>query len=145
MLTIFWSPLGFSLAEIPPKETHFDSQFFCSNSLSAIVQNQPSETPKDRGRRIVVHFDNATSHTAKCMIDYLRANRLTRVLHPAFSPDLAASDFYPFGKLKMMLMGMAFADDELLHGVMEVLNGISREELEAIFEEWFLRFDRRIQ
>jgi hypothetical protein len=46
----------------------------------------------------------------------------------------------------MALMGVAFAnDDELLHGVMEVLNGISREDLEAIFEECFLRLDRCIQ
>jgi hypothetical protein len=50
---------------------------------------------------------------------------LTRAPHPAFSPDLAPSDFYLFGKLKTVLMGAAFADDELLQGVMEVLNRIS--------------------
>jgi hypothetical protein len=45
----------------------------------------------------------------------------------------------------MALIGAAFADDELLQSVMEVLNGISREELEAIFEEWLRRLDRCIQ
>jgi hypothetical protein len=29
--------------------------------------------------------------------------------------------------------------------MMEVLNKISREELEAVFEEWLLRFDRCMQ
>jgi histone-lysine N-methyltransferase SETMAR len=135
MLTIFWSPLGFSLLEILPKRIHFDSQYFCSSNLSAIVQNRQSETHEDRRRRMVVHFDSATPHTAKYMIDYLKASRLTRASRPAFSPDLAPSDFYLFGKLKMALMGAAFADDELLQGVMEVLNGISREELEEIFEK----------
>jgi hypothetical protein len=33
----------------------------------------------------------------------------------------------------MALMGAAFAQDELLHGVMEVLSGISRQGLEAFF------------
>jgi hypothetical protein len=71
---------------------------------------------------------------------------LTWAPHPAFSLDLAPSDFYLFGKLKMALMGAAFADDDqLLQGVMEVLNGISREELEAVFEERLLRLDRYIQ
>jgi hypothetical protein len=71
---------------------------------------------------------------------------LTRAPHPAFLLDLALSDFYLFGKLKMVLMGAPFADgDELLQGVMKVLNGISREELEAVFPEWLLRLDRCIQ
>jgi histone-lysine N-methyltransferase SETMAR len=113
MLTIFWSPLGFFLVEILPKGIYFDSQYFCPNVLFAIVQNRPSEIPGDRRRRMVVHFDNATSHSAKCTIDYLMANRLTRAPYPAFSPDLAPSDFSVFGKLKMTLIDAAF-DNELL-------------------------------
>jgi histone-lysine N-methyltransferase SETMAR len=126
------------------KWIHFDSQSFCSRILSAIVQNRTPETPEDRRQRMVLHFDNATSHTSKCTIVDLRANRLTRVPHPAFSPDMAPSDFYRFGKLKMMLMG-AFAHDELLQGVMKVFNGISREEIEVVFEEWLLKSERCIQ
>jgi histone-lysine N-methyltransferase SETMAR len=146
MLAVFWSPLGFSLVEIIPKGIRFDSQYFYSNILSAIVQNQPSETSEDRRRRIMVHFDNATPHTTKRTIDELMANRLTRRPHPVFSPDLAPSDFYLFGKLKMTLMDAAFTDgDELLQNVMEVLNGISREELEEVCGQWLLRSDRSIQ
>jgi histone-lysine N-methyltransferase SETMAR len=87
---------------------------------------------------MVLHFDNATSHTAKCTINYLRVNRLTRGPHPAFSPDLAPSDFHLFGKLEKALMGASFAhDDELLQGVMEVLDGILREGFEAALRNGF--------
>jgi hypothetical protein len=145
ILTIFWPPLSFFLVGILPKVTHLDSHDLCSATLSAIVQNSPSETPEDRKRRMMVHFDSATTHTAKCMIDCLRTNLLMRAPHPALSPDLAPWGFYLFGKLKMVLMGAAFVDDnEFLQGVMEVLNGISREEL-AVFEEWLLRLDSCIQ
>jgi hypothetical protein len=59
---------------------------------------------------------------------------------------LAPSDFYLFGKLEMTLMGAAFADDDkFLQGAMKALNGISREELMTVFEEWRLRLDRSIQ
>jgi hypothetical protein len=94
---------------------------------------------------MVAHLDIATPHTAKCTIDYLRANQLMRAPQAACSPDLAPSDFYRFDKLKMMLIGGAFADDELLQGVMEVLNRTSQEELGAVFEEWLVRLDRCIQ
>jgi hypothetical protein len=95
---------------------------------------------------MAVHFDHAIRYTAKCTINYLRANRLRPVPYPAFPLDLAPSDFYLFGRLRMALMGAAFVDDDRLsHDVMSVLNGISREKLEAVFEEWLLRFDRCIQ
>jgi hypothetical protein len=145
VLTVFWYPLGFSLVEILQKEIHSDSQYFCSNILSAIVQNGQSETPEDRRRRMVVHSDNATPHPVKCTIEYLSATRLTRATHPASSPDLALSDFYLFDKPKRVLMGAAFPDDELLQGLMEVLSGISREDLEVVFEEWILGLNRCIR
>jgi hypothetical protein len=104
LLIVFWSPFGFSLVEILPKGIHCDSQYFCSNILSEIVQNRPSDIHENRRRRMVVHFDNTDQHTAKCMIDYLRANRLKRASHPDLSPNLAPSDFHLFGKLKMALM-----------------------------------------
>jgi hypothetical protein len=81
---------------------------------------------------MMVHFDNASPHAAKRKIDYMRVNRLMLASHSVFSPDLVPSEFYLFGKPKMASMGAAFADDKLWQGVMEVLNGISREEPEAV-------------
>jgi hypothetical protein len=64
---------------------------------------------------MAMHFENAILPTPKCTFDDLRVNRLTRSPHPAFSADLAPSDFYLFGKLTMTLMSAVFADaDELL-------------------------------
>jgi hypothetical protein len=94
---------------------------------------------------MILHFDNATRHGTKCTIDSLKANRLTRAPHPVFSLDLAPSDFCLFGKLKMAMMSTGFADGEPLQGMMEVLNGISREGLQDVFEECLLRFDSCIQ
>jgi hypothetical protein len=84
---------------------------------------------------MMVHFDNGTQHSVKRTINYLKANRLMRAPHSVFSPDLAGSDFCLFGKLDMALMGAVFAEEELLQSVMEVLKEISREGLEAVFEE----------
>jgi hypothetical protein len=71
---------------------------------------------------------------------------MKRALHPPFLPDLAPSDFYPFGKVKTALVSVIFEDENrLLAGVIEVPMAIPLEELEAIFEEWLSRLDACIQ
>jgi hypothetical protein len=57
---------------------------------------------------------------------------MTRAPHPAFSVDLAPSDFYLFEKLKNIIKGCVFEDDnELFVEIITELNKASREELEA--------------
>jgi hypothetical protein len=71
---------------------------------------------------------------------------MKRAPHPAFSPDLAPPDFHLFGKIKTALMGAAFdSEQSLLDGVLGVVNAISREELESVFEPWLSRLDQCMQ
>ena len=64
-------------------------------------------------------------------------NRLNFCSHPAFSPDLAPSDFYLFGKVKHLLQGKEFeSEEELFEAIIEILNGISKEELLSVIDEW---------
>jgi hypothetical protein len=65
---------------------------------------------------------------------------MRRSLHPPFSPDRAPSDFHLFTKLKTPLIRSVFENEqELLNGVMRVLDKITRDELESVFEEWVAR------
>jgi hypothetical protein len=60
-------------------------------------------------------------------------NCLVRAPHPPFSPDLAPSDFYLFDKVKAVLMEATFEDeDQVFQGVMNVLQRIPRDKLEAV-------------
>jgi hypothetical protein len=56
------------------------------------------------------------------------------------------SDFYLFGKLKTTLMGSVFENEQWpLDGIRRVLDRITRDELESIFEKWVARLDACIQ
>jgi hypothetical protein len=71
---------------------------------------------------------------------------MKRAPRPAFSPDLAPSDFYLSCKIKTALMGSAFEGEQsLLDGVLDVISTISREELEPVFEDWLSRLDPCVQ
>jgi histone-lysine N-methyltransferase SETMAR len=146
MLTIFWSPVGFPLVQLLPKGQHFNAGYFCANILQEIDQNRPAATAEHQRRNIVRHFDNARPRTAGETLGFLKSHRMKRAPHPAFSPGLAPSDFYLFGKIKTALIGSEFESEQtLLDGVLGVISTISREELEAVFEDWLSRLDQCVQ
>jgi hypothetical protein len=59
-----------------------------------------SDAWQNRGRKFVVHMDNAIPHKAKLTKSCFKTLRLREVDHPPYSPDPARSDFYLFGRLK---------------------------------------------
>lgn len=142
MLTVFWSPLGFRIVEMLPKGQRFNSEYFISSILQKIVDTQPPPVLNQPKRNVVIHMDNATPHRSLAARDFAKKNRLNFCPHPAFSPDLAPSDFYLFGKVKHLLQGKEFeSEEELFEAIIEILNGISKEELLSVIDEWERRLN----
>jgi len=42
----------------------------------------------------ILHHDNAPAHTALSVREFLANKQITVLEHPAYSPDLAPSDFF---------------------------------------------------
>ncbi|GFN92479.1 transposase [Plakobranchus ocellatus] len=53
-----------------------------------------------RGKDSILQHDKARPHTSRQTQDALRQLELTTLPHPAYSPDLAPSDYYLFPQLK---------------------------------------------
>jgi hypothetical protein len=75
MVTIFWSPLGFRVIRVLPKGVHFDAKYFRNNILSEIDRTRPIGNEEDDPRNLILHFDNATPHTAACINEYCREKK----------------------------------------------------------------------
>jgi transposase len=74
----------------------------------------------------MVHIDNTRPQTTQMIRNFFRHNGLRRLACPPYSPDIAPSDFYLFGKVKDQLIGIFVQDEkELLHEVIEILSSIS--------------------
>jgi histone-lysine N-methyltransferase SETMAR len=58
----------------------------------------------------ILHHDNAPAHTALLVREFLATKQVTVLEHPAFSSDLAPSDFFLFPKIKEILKGRHFDD-----------------------------------
>jgi prepilin signal peptidase PulO-like enzyme (type II secretory pathway) len=78
--------------------------------------------------------------TAKMTLQFMEQNLMQMAPHPAYSPDLALSDFYLFGYIKQLLSGCQFADqDFLLQAVSDISVGIGKITLESVFHNWMER------
>jgi histone-lysine N-methyltransferase SETMAR len=85
-------------------------------------------------------LDNCRVHFSKVTEQFSIEDQLVHVSHPPYSPDLAPSDSWLFGRIKTGLAGRSFAErEELLEGVREFLEGVPAAELTAVFESWIDR------
>ena len=70
---------------------------------------------------ILLQQDNARVHTCKIAMDAVELNGYELIPHPAYSPDLAPSDYFLFPNLKKDIRGGHLR---------------SNKEVEAAVEEW---------
>jgi hypothetical protein len=146
LITIFWSPLGFPVIDALPAGEKFTGRDFCDNIAPQIAEQRSSDARQNRSRKFVVHMDNATPQRAKSTKSCFKTLRLREADHPPYSSDLALSYFYLFNKLKGQMAGSEFESPEnLLATIRRLINAISREEFESVFQEWERRLEECIR
>jgi transposase len=138
IVTIAWNPLRFPLIVALPKGHIFHTEYYHDNILAALAQPQL----EDGGRKLVVHADNAKTHTAQKRRTFCQENGLRLTFHPSYSPHLAPSDLFLFDYVKERLKGMVFPSyEELLNAIGEMVTGIESETLTAVFEHRMERLE----
>jgi hypothetical protein len=85
----------------------------------------------------ILHQDNASSHTALGMREFLAKNKITTMDHPPYSPDLAPCDFYLFPKVQNIKRGEHFVDvDTIKLETTKLLKELTKEDMQHCFQEW---------
>ena len=90
------------------------------------------------GRGVALLQVNAPAHTSEIAMQAARSSGIEILPHPAYSPDLAPSDFWLFPKLKKFLKGQRFSTDD------EVENA-TRKCLEDQPSDFFLEGIRKLK
>jgi len=69
--------------------------------------------------------------------EILATKQITVLEHPAYSPDLASSDFFLFLKIKKILKGRHFDNiDDIRSNTMAALKAIPQHQFQNCFEGW---------
>jgi hypothetical protein len=145
MIIIFWLRLGLPVIDTLPAGEKFTARYFSDNIVPQIAEQRPSDARQNRGRKFVVHMDNATPHRAKLTKPGFKTQRRCEADHPPYSPDFAPSDFYLFGRLKGKWQEANSSLQRIFWRGSRLTNAISREELESSFQEWERRLGKCIR
>lgn len=109
MLTVFWDSRGVLLLDFLPKGETINSARY-QETLKKLARSIRLKRPDLQD--VILHHDNARPHTANATTAAIAAKGWTVLPHPAYSPDLAPSDFHMFGPLKEYLRGQRFGNDD---------------------------------
>ncbi|CAH2021675.1 unnamed protein product [Acanthoscelides obtectus] len=91
-------------------------------------------------RRIILHQDNASSHTAQKTRQYLTEENVELLDHPPYSPDLSPNDFFTFPKIKNRLRGQRLkSPEEAVDAFKNAVLDLPANEWNKCFENWFER------
>lgn len=104
------------------------------------------EIRKTNGRkRIILHHDNASSHTSAQTNAYLSTQNVELMGHPPYSPDLDPNDFILFPYVKNKLRGERFTTPEdAVEAFKTHVSEIPTLKWHECFSNWFKRMQKCI-
>ncbi len=127
MMIIFWDKDGVLLIDYLPRGTTINGPYYASiieRLRSAILEKRRG---KVRHGVLLLH-DNAPVHKCNIVQAAIRHAGFVELNHPAYSPDIAPSDYHLFSNLKKILRGKNFSsDDEAMTTVNDYLNDLDSE------------------
>ncbi|XP_046836128.1 histone-lysine N-methyltransferase SETMAR-like [Vespa crabro] len=114
MLCVWWNFKGILHYELLPINQTITS-VKNSAQLERLERALREKEPALINRKgIILHHDNALPHIARIMAEKLRQLGWEVLPQPAFSPDIAPSDYHLFRSLQNFLLGKHFNNEECL-------------------------------
>ena len=143
LLTIFWDMKGVVHMEFLKQGHTVNSEKFISTLRTLKAKLRRVRSVRDS----ILQQDNARPHTSRQTQDALGQLKLSALPHPAYSPDLAQSNYFLFLQLKKHLKGNHYdSDKQVVAAVRQWCRGQSpeffAEGIRQLVLHWQLCVDR---
>jgi hypothetical protein len=140
MLIIFFDSQGIVHKEFVPKGMTVNAEYYegvMDCLLKCIRQVRPAAFCS---RGFFLLHDNAPTHKAASVCQFLTPKIVTTLYQPMYSPECTPPDYFLFPKLKMQLKGLHFVDvAEIQEAITDELKKVQKEEFLAAFQKLYTR------
>jgi histone-lysine N-methyltransferase SETMAR len=147
LLCVWWNFEGVIHFELLPNGVTVDADLYCAQldrMFAKLQQKYPSLVNR---KGVLLQQDNAKPHTAKKTVSKIEDTEYVELLpHPAYSPDLAPSDYYLFRAMAHFLTGRTFNNVEQVEkGCLDFFGSKTKEwyhrGIEQLADRWLKTID----
>jgi hypothetical protein len=118
----------------------YNTTFFVKSVVPDLVEHVCQESRRKTLRGIMVHLDNARSHSSRKSDPVLSATKVRRIPAPVYNRDLSPSNFFLFEMLKERMSGTSYSSpDELISAINELIASLPKDQLvcvESRLKKW---------
>lgn len=143
MLTVFMDHNGIVHHEFLPEGQTVNKEYYLG------VMRRLREAIRQKRKDLwannswILYNDNAPSHSAIIIREFLTKNGTNTIQQPSNSPDLAPCDFFLFDRVKKPLRGTRFnSRKEVMEKSKTALMAIPTIEFQKCFESWIKRWHK---
>lgn len=144
MLIIFFDRRGLVHKEFVPPGQTVNQQFY--REVLVRLRKRVLRVRPDIAESWILHHDNAPSHNALTVREFLTEKNIAILPHPPYSPDLAPCDFFVFPKIKDLLKGHHHGTiDQIQKAATRTLDMFTDADFQHCFQEWQNRWNRCVR
>ena len=146
MITVFWDCEGIILIDYLPRGATINAEYYASLLEGPLRDALRKKRPGKLSAKPILQHDNARPHTARLTMEAVKRLGWELLPHPAYSPDLAPSDYHLFGELKKPLRGIHYADqNDLKCDVQKWVRSTPKQFFETGLRKLVERWDKCIK
>jgi hypothetical protein len=140
MITIFFTGVRLIALQYLPRGRKYNKEYFTNIILEDIDQTCNHGHGQRRTKDMFIHMDNCRVHNCQESSCKIQRMKMTRLPHPAYSPDLSPCDFWFFGFAKTSFRDLQFDSPEaIIEHLSDLFDGLTFDELQSVFHEWIQR------
>lgn len=142
MLTVFFDYRGVVHSEFLPEDQTVNKEYYLSVMRRLREQIRRKRPDLWKENSWVLHHDNAPSHKAIIVNEFLAKNSTNTIKQPPYSPDMTPADFFFLPKLKLPLRGTRF--QSIKENSRRELKSIPKNAFKKCFDDWIIRWHKCI-
>lgn len=141
MLVVFFDCRGVVHKEFVPDGQTVNKEYYLDvlRRLRENIRRKRQELWKENSW--ILHHDNAPSHKAIIVQEFLTKNSTQVIEQAPYSPDMAPCDFFLFPRLKLLLRGRRFESiEDIQKNSLKELKALPQSAYEKCMEDWIKRW-----